>query len=58
MEIDIRRLRQNLKDYYGTAMFNASPAAVIDLSAVEKATDQEIVEMAEKMGMDLKKYIS
>ena len=57
VSIDIDRLRRDLKDYYGTAMFNASPMAVLDLSRVERASDMEIVEMAQKNGVDLSDYI-
>ena len=55
--IDIDRLRRDMKDYYGTAMFNASPIAVMDLSRVERASDMEIVEIAQKNGVDLSDYI-
>ena len=57
VEIDIDRLRRDMKDYYGTAMFNASPMAVLDLSRVERASDMEIIEMAQKNGVDLSDYI-
>ena len=56
-EIDIDRLRDDMKDYYGTAMFNVSPIAVMDLSKVERASDQEIIEMAPKNGFNLEDYI-
>ena len=55
--IDIDRLRRDMKDYYGTAMLNVSPIAVMDLSRVERASDMEIVEMAQKNGVDLSDYI-
>ena len=57
VEIDIDRLRRDMKDYYGTAMFNASPMAVMDLSRIERASDMEIVEEAQKTGLDLTDYI-
>ena len=57
VEIDIDRLRRDMKDYYGTAMFNASPMAVMDLSRIERASDMEIVEEAQKNGLDLTDYI-
>lgn len=57
VSIDIDRLRRDLKDYYGTAMFNASPMAVMDLSRIERASDTEIVEEAQKAGVDLTDYI-
>ena len=56
-EIDINRLRKDLKNYYGTAMFSASPLAVMELSKVERASDREIIEMALKNGIDLQKYV-
>ena len=56
-EIDVDRLRRDLKDYYGTAMFNASPLAIMELTKVERASDREIVEMAQENGVDLRKYI-
>ena len=56
-DIDISHLRRDLKDYYGTAMFNASPMAIIELSRIEKASDKEIVEIALEKGFDLGKYI-
>ena len=55
--IDIKRLRRDLEDYYGTAMFNGFPMAIMDLSKVEKASDREIIELARKNRMDLRKYI-
>ena len=56
-EIDARRLRRDLKDYFGTAMFNVSPIAIMDLSKVERASDREIIEIAQANGFDLRKYI-
>ena len=55
--IDIKRLRRDLEDYYGTAMFNGFPMAIMDLSKGEKASDREIIELARKNRMDLRKYI-
>ena len=56
-EIDVNRLRKDMQDYYGTAMFNGFPMAVMDLSKVEQLSDQELVELAQKTGLDLRKYI-
>lgn len=56
-EIDVNRLRRDMKDYYGTAMFNGFPMAVMDLSKVERLSDLELVELAQKNGVDLRKYI-
>ena len=56
-EIDISRLRRDLEDYYGTAMFSGFPMAVMDVSRVERMSAQELVELAQKNGFDLRKYI-
>ena len=48
-EIDVSRLRRDMKDYYGTAMFNGFPMAVMDLSKVERMSDRELVELAQKL---------
>ena len=56
-EIDISRLRRDLEDYYGTAMFSGFPMAVMDLSRVERMSGRELVELAQKNGVDLGKYI-
>ena len=56
-EIDVKRLRRDMKDYYGTAMFNGFPMAVMDLSKVERLSDRELIELAQKNGVDLRKYI-
>ena len=57
VNIDIDRLRRDMMDYFGTAMFSASPLAVLDLAKVERASDMEIVEMAKRNRVDLRKYI-
>ena len=56
MTIDIQRLRNDIKDNYGTAMFNGFPAAVMDFAKVDKMSDQEIVEYALKKNIRLEKY--
>ena len=56
-EIDVSRLRRDMKDYYGTAMFNGFPMAIMDLSKVERMPDRELVDLAQKNGVDLRKYI-
>ena len=54
--IDINRLRKDLIDYYGTASFNGFPAAVMDLSRIERMSDEELIRFALKNGADLDKY--
>lgn len=56
-EIDVNRLRRDLKDDYGTAVFTGFSMAAMDLFKVERLSDYEIVELALKKGVDLEKYI-
>ena len=54
--MDYESLRQDLMDYYGTAMHSGFPMAVIDLSGVESASDSELLRIAERESFDLSKY--
>lgn len=56
MDIDISRLRDDLQDYYGAAVFSGMPMAVIELSQAETASPQELVDMAQRAGFDLGRY--
>ena len=53
--IDYEKLRRDLIDYFGTAM-SFNPMAVIELSRVERASNDELVEIAIKNNFDLDKY--
>lgn len=53
--IDYEKLRKDLIDYFGTAM-SFNPMAIMDLSRVESASDDELVEIARKCNFDLNKY--
>ena len=44
-------LRKELKDYYGTAMFNGNPMAVMELSQVDNASDAELETLARQAGL-------
>ena len=54
--IDVDRLRSDLMDYYGTALAGGFPMAALDLAKIERASDSEIVRIAEKNGFDLRRY--
>lgn len=54
--IDVDALREDLIDYFGTGMFNASPAMMIMLEKVKSASDMEVVDIAIKNGFDIRKY--
>lgn len=56
MDIDISRLRDDMEDYYGTAIFCGMPMAVIELTQAQNASPQELVDMAQDAGFDLSRY--
>ena len=56
-EIDIERLRRDLIDYLGTAMYNGSPQAQILLSKVENASPNELISIAINNGFDINDYV-
>lgn len=57
MEIDIERLREDImQDCYGAYFVGGYGGALIESFDVEKASLQELIEMAENKGIDLRKY--
>ena len=54
--MDIEALRDDLIEYFGTAMMSGFPMAIMDLSDVENASDLKLIMLAEKAGFDLNKY--
>ena len=58
IEIDIEILRKDLMNYYGTAILNSSPLAIIELSKIETASDEELIQIAQNNNIDLNKYIN
>ncbi len=56
-EINIEKLRKDLLDYFGTAMFQSSPLAVMNLTKIETASDEEIIKIAIDNNIDLNRYI-
>ena len=53
MEELAETLRKKLTDYYGTAMLNGNPMAVIQLAEVENASPQDIIKLAEQTGIKI-----
>lgn len=55
--LDIEQLRKDLIDYFTSAMFMVSRVALVDLTKVENASDEQIVKIALDNKFDLKKYL-
>ena len=53
--MDYERLREDLKDYFGSAM-QFYPVAVMDLVEVERASDEKLEQIAISNGFDLREY--
>lgn len=54
--INILKLKKDLMDYFGTAVFNGMPNAVIELSKINNASDSQIINLALNIGFDLSEY--
>ncbi len=58
MEINVEKLRNDLIDYFGTALFTGNSMAIVDLSKIEQANDYELIEIAIQNGFNLNNYSS
>lgn len=56
-KVDIDKLRKELVDYFGTAMFSGNPQAIIDLEKVRRASTDELISIAQRYGFDISDYI-
>lgn len=54
--IDVDKLRDYMTDYFGTAVFNGFPAAILDLSDIESMSGHELCQKAESPGIDLRDF--
>lgn len=48
---DIEEIKSELEDYYGTAMTNGFPMAVMDLGSLGGMDEDELKELAEEIGI-------
>ena len=55
-ELDEEALRERLMDECGTAMFGGFPAALLDVADIESASSDELLEMAERLGVESEEY--
>ena len=53
---NIRAIKRELMDYFGTAMTEGMPMAMVDLGRLEKLSDDELVELARQNGINVEKY--
>ena len=55
-DIDIEELRKDLIDYYQGIMFNISPAALVEMTEVEYASPEKLIEIALRNNFNLDNY--
>lgn len=55
-EFDEEALRERLMDECGTAMFGGFPAALLDVADIESTSSDELLEIAERLGVDPGEY--
>jgi hypothetical protein len=48
---DLEDIREELENYYGTAMVNGFPMAMADLNELEEMNDEELRRLAEDLGL-------
>ena len=56
MNFDFEKLRRNLIDYFGTAM-SFHPMALMNISKIERATNEQLIEIALNNGFNLDDYL-
>lgn len=54
--IDFEKLRSDLIDYLGTAFYAGYGVAIVEISDVERASNEELIELAQKYGFNLENY--
>lgn len=58
MEIDIERLREDLKNEYLGAFYGGGfGGALIESFNIDKASAEELIQIAQRMNIDLNNYI-
>jgi len=56
-KIDIEKLRQDLINEYYAIAFTVSPVALMDISEIENADANKLIQIALNSGFDLNNYL-
>lgn len=54
--MNYRRLQEDLRDYYCSAMLSSFPMAGIETISVDRASESELLKLAKHADLDLRKY--
>ena len=55
-KMDYRRLQEDLRDYFGSAMLSDFPMTAIEAVSVDRASESELLKLAKHAGLNLRKY--
>ena len=55
-KIDVDALRSYFLDCCGSAMMSGFPAALLDIADIERASDEDLCRMADRMDVDLRSF--
>lgn len=55
--IGVDKLRDYMRNYFGTAMMGGFPAAILDLADVDSMSGEELCKTAEDNGVDLHDFV-
>ena len=55
-QLDVEHLRKDLTDYFGTFASIGMPQALMDIVRVEKASEEELLEIAKENRFSVSKY--
>ena len=56
MNIDFAKLRSDLIAYLGTAFYAGYGVAIVEISEVERASNEQLIELAQRYGFNLENY--
>lgn len=54
--IDVEKLRNDLLNYYYGLAYAVSPIAFMEVTKVQEASEDELIEIAKKEKFDMEKY--
>jgi hypothetical protein len=55
-KMDYRKLQEDLRDYFGSAMLSGFPIAAIERVFVDRVSESELLKLAKHAGLNLREY--
>ena len=57
LTIGVDKLRDYMRNYFGTAMMGGFPAAILDFADIDSMSGEELCKTAEDNGIDLRAFV-